>query len=219
MNDSDPMNTPSGESRPEELSALPDPAARPSAESIAEANARNLPAWARPKKSGNALPEERLAAFIGPRWDTYQRKFAPFLEDPAFVPTWNWSAALFQAAWFLYRKLYLAAFGFILIPGMVFRLMTGSSTQLTMTELQRPENQQLLIMQIAIGVSAIIAAGGTANWMLFRRARAAVQLATAQQVPAEETLSWLARVGGINRLGVGLAVAVFLMSMYAALSA
>ena len=179
----------------------------------------NLPSWAKPRAATNAMSEERMAAFIGPRWPTYRKKFAQFHEDPAFVPTWNWSAALFQSAWFLYRKLYLAAFGFMLIPGMVFRLLTGSDGQLTMTELQKPENEGLMLMQIAVGLSAIIAAGGVANWLLFRRARAAVRLAAAQELSEVETIPWLARVGGINRLGVALAVAVFGMSLYAALRA
>ncbi len=179
----------------------------------------NLPAWARRRTAANSLTEERMAAFIGPRWVTYQRKFAQFLEDPAFVPTWNWSAALFQSAWFLYRKLYLAAFGFMLVPGLVFRLLTGSDGQLTMTELQKPENEWLMLMQIAVGLSAIITAGGIANWLLFRRARAALRLAAAQELSEAETIPWLTRVGGINRMGVALAVAVFLMSAYAALRA
>lgn len=190
-----------------------------SAESIAAENARNLPAWARKKStSADPMSDDRLEAFIGPRWPTYQRKFAQFREDPTFVPTWNWSAAIFQAAWFLYRKLYLAAFGFILIPGMIFRLMTGSDTQLTLAELQKPENESLMLMQIAIGLSTIIASGGISNWLLFRRARAAMQLVTIQEIPVDETLPWLSRVGGINRMGVVLAVAVFLMSTYAALA-
>lgn len=179
----------------------------------------NLPAWARKRSLANPLTDERMTAFIGPRWPTYQRKFAPFLEDPAFVPTWNWSAALFQSAWFLYRKLYLAAFGFMLIPGLVFRFLTGSDGQLTMAELQKPENEGLMLMQIAVGISSIIAAGGVANWLLFRRARAAVRLAAIQDMSDADTLPWLARVGGINRMGVALAVAVFFMSVYAALKA
>ena len=179
----------------------------------------NLPAWARRRTLADPLSEERMAAFIGPRWPTYQKKFAPFHEDPAFVPTWNWSAAVFQSAWFLYRKLYLAAFGFMLIPGFVFRVLTGSDGQLTMAELQKPENEPLMLMQIAVGLSAIIAAGGVGNWLLFRRARAAVRLAAAQELSEVETIPWLIRVGGTNRMGVALAMAVFIMSAYAALRA
>lgn len=179
----------------------------------------NLPMWARKKPSSNPLSDERLAAFIGPRWPTYERKFVQFREDPSFVPTWNWSAAFFQAAWFLYRKLYLAAFAIILIPGMVFRLLTGANTQLTLTELQKPENEGLLLMQVAIMLSTVIASGGIGNWLLFRRARAAVRLAIAQEVPSNETIPWLEQVGGINRLGVAFAVAILLMTGYASLAA
>lgn len=180
----------------------------------------NLPAWARRQQNAaNPMSDERMLAFIGPRWPAYQKKFAQFRVDPAFVPTWNWSAALFQSAWFLYRKLYLAAFSFMLLPGLAFRFLTGSETQMTMAELQKPENKTLLLMQLAIGVSTSIAAGGVGNWLLFRRARAAVRLAIAQDVPAAETLPWLTRVGGINWIGVALAVGVFMMSLYAAVRA
>ena len=88
-----------------------------------------------------------------------------------------------------------------------------------MTELQKPENEALMLMQIAVGISAIITAGGVANWLLFRRARAAVRLAAMQDLSDADTVPWLARVGGINRMGVALAVAVFCMSVYAALRA
>jgi Protein of unknown function (DUF2628) len=197
------------------------PGAAPSGDGNAGSGAPdpNLPAWARRQQGANPMTEARLAAFIGPRWEVYQRKFAPFFEEPAFVPTWNWSAALFQSAWFLYRKLYLAAFAFMLGPGLVFRLLTGSDAQLTMTELQKPENEGLLLMQLAVGVSSIITSGGVANWLLFRRARAAVRLAALQSMPEGETLPWLERVGGINRLGVALAAAVFVMSLYATVRA
>ncbi|MEQ1693429.1 MAG: DUF2628 domain-containing protein [Gemmatimonas sp.] len=180
----------------------------------------NLPMWARKQQNAaNPLSDERMLAFIGPKWPTYQVKFAPFLEDPAFVPTWNWSAAFFQPAWFLYRKLYFAAFGFMLLRGLAFQMLTGSETQLTMTEMQKPENRGVLMMWLAVGVSSMIAAGGVANWLLFRRARAAVRIALAQEMPNTEELPWLARVGGTSRTGVALVVALNIMVFYAALGA
>lgn len=210
----------SDETRPPIPPSTPPPEDQtPPTEATSPQTEPSLPAWARRKQLSDPMTDERLSAFIGTRWDVYQRKFATFREDPAFVPTWNWSAALFQAAWFLYRKLYLAAFAFMLGPGLAFRLLTGSDTQLTMTELQKPENEGLLLMQLGIGISTIIASGGVANWLLFRRARAAVRLAAMQEMPDSEALPWLARVGGINRLGVALAAAVFLMSLYASVSA
>ena len=175
----------------------------------------NLPAWARKQQEAlNPLTDERLEAFIGPRWPTYQRKFAQFREDPTFVPSWNWGAAVFGFGWFMYRKLYLAAVAFYVLPSWAFRLLTGSDTQLTMSELSKPENKSLVIMQIAVGVSAIIAAGGVGNWLLFRRFSAAVRIAQLQEIPSAEVLPWLARVGGINKLAVGLVILLSLMTSY-----
>ncbi|MBL0170104.1 MAG: DUF2628 domain-containing protein [Gemmatimonadaceae bacterium] len=180
----------------------------------------SLPAWARRQQdAANPLTDERMMAFIGAKWPTYARKFEPFFKDPSFVPTWNWSAALFTSGWLLYRKLYLAAFSFMLFPGLAFRLLTGSDTQMTMTELQKPENRGLMLTQIGVGVSVFIASGGIGNWLLFRRAQAAVRIALAQGLPKTEELPWLERVGGINKIGVALAVAVFVMSVYATMSA
>ena len=202
---------------------MTDPASTPSTPEAGPGNSSpdpHVPAWVRRQRDAdNPLSDERMLAFIGPQWPKYQVKFAPFSEDPSFVPTWNWSAALFQSAWLLYRKLYLAAFSFILLPALAFRFLTGSETQMTFTELQKPENRSLMLVQIGVGVSSFIAAGGIGNWLLFRRARAAVRIALAQELPSSEVLPWLARVGGINWLGVALAVAAFTMSVFFAVQA
>lgn len=171
--------------------------------------APELPRWARKSPSGDAMSEERLVAYFGPKWETsYKRKLAPFFEDPSFVPTWNWPAALFAfaPAWFLYRKLYLPFVIFFLVPGFVFRLLTGSDTPQTVAELSKPENEWLQVMSIAIMVSSSLAAGGTANWFLFRRARAANRFVTEQQLPESETLALMRRMGGVNRMGTVLFV-------------
>jgi hypothetical protein len=156
----------------------------------------------------NPLSDTRMAAFIGPRWPTYRKKFARFREEPAFTPTWNWSAALLPFAWFLYRKLYFAALAAMFAPGLFVRLLTGSDVQLTQSELQKPENEALLLVYIGVWLSTSIAAGGTGNWLLFRRAKAAVQLTAMQSLDDGEALPWLARVGGVNRTGAALVFAV-----------
>ncbi len=168
-----------------------------------------MPRWAQKRPSADQPTEEVMAAFIGPKWDTvYRKKLAPFLDDPSFVPTWNWSAALlFPPTWFLYRKLYLAFALFFILPGLAFRLLTGSEKTMTMEAMQNPENEWLLMMNAAIFVSTVLAAGGTANWFLFRRARAAHRLITQQQVPAAEAERFLRRVGGTNRFATALFVA------------
>lgn len=171
-----------------------------------------LPAWAKRRAPGGQLPDGDLALFIGRKWEgTYRRKFAPFLEDSSFVPTWNWSAALATPFWFLYRKLYLVFFAFFMLPGLAFRWLTGSETLLTMQNVQQPENQSLLLMNVAVYVSSVIAAGGTANWFLYRRARAATRLVSMQQLPRSEANSLLQRIGGVNRGGTILFVTLSLV--------
>ena len=155
----------------------------------------NLPAWATRNIAGSELSDVSLAAFIGPRWErSYRKKFATFRTDASFVPTWNWSAALGMPFWFLYRKLYLAFGVFFVLPGVAFRWLTGTETVLTLQNVQLPENQSLLVMNFAIFASALIAAGGTGNWLLFRRARAATKLAQLQRLPDADAQVWLARI-------------------------
>jgi hypothetical protein len=169
-----------------------------------------LPAWAQRKSPMRELSDENLAVFIGPRWEpTYRRKLAPFRDDPAFVPTWNWAAALFGAFWFLYRKLYLAFAVFMLASMFALRLFIGSDVQVTGTTLLDPANRWLLGMQIALGISSLLAHGGSANWFLYRRARAAIRLVALQSMPEEESRRLLARIGGVNRGGL-----VFLLVVY-----
>jgi hypothetical protein len=172
-----------------------------------------LPRWARTAPSGGVLTEERLAAYVGPKWEkVYRRKLAPFLEDPAFVPTWNWSAALaFPPAWFLYRKLYLPFAIFFLVPGLAFRLLTGSDAPQTRAELLKPENAWLMSMTMAVWASTALAAGGTANWFLFRRARAASRFAVMQQMPPAEEAALIRRMGGVNRIATALFVTLSLV--------
>ena len=171
-----------------------------------------LPAWARRRNANNQIPEGELAAFIGRKWEAaYRRKFAVFQEDASFVPTWNWSAALATPFWFLYRKLYVAFAAFFILPGFAFRWLTGSETQLTLQNVQLPENQSLVLMNLAVFVSSVIAAGGTANWFLFRRARAATRLVALQQLPPADALRMLERIGGVNRVGTWLFLAISLV--------
>jgi hypothetical protein len=183
----------------------------------AGASVPELPSWARRPAGTRELSDEKMATFIGPRWEpTYRRKLAPFLEDPAFVPTWNWSAFLCGALWFLYRKLYLAFATFILVPMFAFPLLTGSNVQLTGSNALDPENRWLLGMTLAVNFSVMLAAGGAANWFLFRRARAAIRLVSLQGMPDAESIRLLARIGGVNRGGVLFMLAILMMSSLAA---
>jgi hypothetical protein len=178
-----------------------------------DATPPELPRWARQAAPGDEFSDERMQAYFGPKWEkSYRRKLAPFFEDPSFLPTWNWPAAIaFPPAWFLYRKLYVPFTVFFLVPGFVFRWLTGSDTPQTVAELSKPENEWLQLMSIAVFVSSSLAAGGTANWFLFRRARAASRLVSMQGVSAREGLELMRRMGGVNRTATSLFVVLMLV--------
>lgn len=139
-------------------------------------------------------------AFIGPKWETYYgRKLARFIADPAFTPTWNWAAAFGYPFWFLYRKLYLAFFtftclGLFVLPAL-FPTLDAKSVQ-AMLEGKGMSDDTIVFTGVTI--SLFIMAGGTANWLLFRRARAAAMIVAMQQLPEESALAWLRRNGGVN---------------------
>ena len=146
------------------------------------------------------MSDERMELFIGSKWQsTYKKKFAPFLQDPAFVPTWNWSAALATPYWFLYRKLYLPFVLFLFAPGIAARLSLGGDNVPAVNTLAQPQMEETTIISAAFILSAMIAAGGTANWLLFRRARAATRFVALQQLPEPEARVMLGRLGGVHR--------------------
>ncbi len=198
MSDSDTSNS------PERTPDLPPP---------------ELPRWAQAGGAAASREEALLAAYIGPRWESvYRRKLQVFIEDPQFVPTWNWSAALFGPLWFIYRKLYLQFAVFFLAPLVAIRLL-GPDMVLpqTLEEMMKPENQAMVNLVAAVRISLSLAAGGTANWFLFRRARAARRFAEMQEVSASDTPAVMQRLGGVNRLGMGLVLAMMAVQVLASL--
>ncbi|MEO7996448.1 MAG: hypothetical protein ABI852_03325 [Gemmatimonadaceae bacterium] len=158
-----------------------------------------LPRWATKRSATTPFSDERMAAYIGPRWEsTYRAKLARFFVDPAFTPTWNWAAALGSPFWFWYRKLYAAGILFAFLPNLFFGLVVTNTDSSVLQNPESPEAMQYVMMLAAVGVSSCIAAGGTANWFLFRRARAASMVVTLQQVPEDVALSRLQRIGGVS---------------------
>lgn len=190
-----------------------------------------LPSWAAKAQPGAPAPgspaDLQLAAFIGPRWAVYRRKFRPFFVDPRFTPTWNWSAALLSPPWFLYRKLYLPFALFATLPGIAFGLLWRSG-ELPVQEVQSPIpgvgtvtslTPDALVVALAVLFSVSILAGGTANYLLFRRATAAMRVAGATTGGGEAALTFLRRVGGTSWPAVGIGIAVMLLFRLAAAGA
>jgi hypothetical protein len=191
------------------------------------------PAWSRPRggppEPGSAL-DEQFAAFIGPRWERYRGKFAPFYDDARFQPTWNWAAALtapFGAAWFLYRKLYVPFVFFVIVPGIAFGLLWGGDIPFETVpnpldpaappvNLPTPEARLVLL---GVTLSALILAGGTANYLLYRRAAAAIHLIAPRAPEPTTRLMLLRRVGGVSWVSVAVGIVMILLLQFLAAGA
>ena len=82
----------------------------------------------------------------------------------------------------------------------------------------QPQMEETTVISAAFILSAMIAAGGTANWLLFRRARAATRFVALQQLPEPEARVMLGRLGGVHRgptiLLVVLALAVAISQFF-----
>jgi hypothetical protein len=187
-----------------------------------------LPSWATKSAPGAPAPgspaDQQLGAFIGPRWPTYRRKFRPFFEDARFTPTWNWAAALLSPAWFLYRKLYVPFALFAMLPSLAFALLWRSG-ELPVREVPSPFpgggtvptlTRDAMLLAAGVFVSVSILAGGTANFLLFRRASAAVRVIGARTPGGDAALALLRKVGGTSWAAVGIGLAVMFLFRLAA---
>lgn len=177
-----------------------------------------LPRWATKSSASTPFSDARMAAYIGPRWESsYRAKLAQFFVDPSFTVTWNWAAALGSPFWFLYRKLYLSFLIFSIVPNVAMSLLVTNVDSTTLSNLESPEAIRYLMMICAVALSTSIAAGGTANWFVFRRARAASLVVSMQQVPEDVAISRLQRLGGVSIRSVVLffAISIVLASLAA----
>lgn len=168
------------------------------------------------RSTADAEMESLLSAFIGPRWESsYSKKFRPFMSEPVFVPTWNWAAALATPFWFMYRKMYLSGLAFFIIPGMILRWLVPESSNLNPEQMMEPSNKQVLLMMFAVQLSTRLAAGGIANWLLFNRARRAINIIYSQNLmPRSDALSTLQRVGGTSpKLTFAIVALVFVFAV------
>lgn len=172
----------------------------------------DVPAWAHRAKNAEPMADQRMAAFIGTKWEgTYRQKFAPFFEDPSFVPTWNWSAFFVTSLWFLYRKLYLAFIIFTFAPTFALSMTLGPEVAMQANANPfDPAVQKTLLIMLSFAVSSMVAAGGVANWLLFRRARAATAFVASQKLSEDDALVMLGRVGGVHRGPTALMAALLL---------
>ena len=178
-----------------------------------------LPPWAAPREAGAPAPgsdaDQQFEAFIGPRWPTYRRKFRPFFEDERFQPTWNWAAALatpFGPLWFIYRRLYVPAVLFWMLPSIGLGLLwNGERVSIQDLAAGTPVARDFQLVLFGLMLSIMVLAGGTANFLLFRRARAAMRLA-ADRAAGDDRLELLGRLGTANWIGVFVVLGLMLVA-------
>jgi hypothetical protein len=93
---------------------------------IAISSAANDPVTLSPGDDGRIGVMTALAAYVGPKWQSHYRTcfeglLAATLDGTKHRWTWNWSACIFPG-WFLYRRLYTAFVGFVVLESFVAAL-------------------------------------------------------------------------------------------------
>ncbi len=76
-----------------------------------------------PAADESASDEEYFKAVVGPKnQEYYLDHFSRFDDERKLSPTWNWSAFLVTFYWLLYRKMWLNAALYFLLPGLLLAL-------------------------------------------------------------------------------------------------
>ncbi|MCC7633384.1 GYF domain-containing protein [Stenotrophomonas rhizophila] len=140
---------------------------------------------------------QAYAAFVGPRFPVYRRKWnLDQNPNPDSVSTWNWAAFLFGALWMLYRRMYAVAalwLGAMLVISSI-ELLIGVSGSIS------------AIISIAIAV----AAGVVGNHLYLRHATRQIGAASAaHRGQGPDLQAELAARGGTSWLAVVVGVALF----------
>lgn len=78
------------------------------------------------KDDGPVSDEEYYKAIIGPKnQEYYLEYFSRFDDEGKMGPTWNWSAFLVTSYWLLYRKMWINAVIYFILPFLLLALFWG----------------------------------------------------------------------------------------------
>ncbi|MGE0474142.1 MAG: DUF2628 domain-containing protein [Nitrospirales bacterium] len=136
-----------------------------------------------------------------PAFKYYQEKFAQ-IETPAgprFVLSWNWPAALFDSfLWFLYRKMYLFALLYAVLPAVAI-FLTGD---------------------MSVGLVSRMLAGGSANYLYYWHVRDKIQrIMSLPAMDAQARIQLIREEGGVQPYVLWLGVALHLLMIGVLISA
>ncbi|MBC8123615.1 MAG: DUF2628 domain-containing protein [Gemmatimonadaceae bacterium] len=137
-----------------------------------------------------SISREHLDLFVGARADQYEPVWAK-LESGQLA--WNWFAFFFGPFWFVYRKMYLYAFGLTSLSAI---------SGITFDALKLP------VLDIILNIGLLVAVGVWANSLYYNYSRGQIAAIEAKY-PDSEREARLSRRGGTNPVAVALIVLVF----------
>ncbi len=168
-------------------------AVQPSAHSEAKTDHEDMPRL--PDQQGQTA---LYAAFIGAKnAEFYLPRFKLFEERGRIVPTWNWAACIFWAAWFAYRKMYLWALVSFLGPffllGVALGIAAGTSDAFTIVD------ASTIAVITLLSLYALLPA--FANGLYYRHARRKIVKIVHRTSNSSQHQLFIASSGGVNTLG------------------
>lgn len=180
--------------------AIPDP--DPSSEPIPQPEITRTQLWETfigPNKSLQFSMKEGWA--WRPAFAYYKEKFSQIEtpDGPRFVLSWNWPAALFDSfLWFLYRKMYLFALLYAVLPAVAI-FLTGD---------------------MSVGLVSRMLAGGSANYLYYWHVRDKIQRVMSLPAIEDQARTQLIREeGGVQLYVLWLGVALHLLMIGLLISA
>ncbi len=154
-----------------------------------------------PAQEPLAPGQQAYAAFVGPNFLVYRRKWRLDLANDstaASTHAWNWPAFLFGAFWMLYRRMYAVA-----------AMWIGALTVLSILETLIGVSDSV---SLVITLAASVAAGSVGNHLYLRHAQRMIALAEARHpgdAPAQHAA--LAGLGGTRWSAVVIGMAVYIV--------
>ena len=135
-----------------------------------------------------------LAAYVGPKnADYYARCFARFKTTNSTV-SWNWPAFFLASLWFLYRKMWLYAFGYWLVMPVVLVVLSVFAEQLV------GEAASSILYNASYLLIAFVLAPMFANRLYYGHAQSKVNKVVAITSSPEQQSIEAARVGGTSNV-------------------